>query len=90
MWKLSAKSNKTSFNYLEFVIDTSLKCLSKHREPLSPIATEKPEHNTKQRFDPRNPELSPDNLPRSRLVSSRNALLGEALRDETKNFFEGD
>ena len=28
---------------LEFVIDTSLKYLSKHREPLSPLESEKPE-----------------------------------------------
>ena len=43
--EISAKSNKTSFNYLKYVIDNLLKCLRvKHKEPLSPLDSEKPEH----------------------------------------------
>ena len=42
--KISAKSNKGQENQtkLDFVIDTSLKCLSKHRKRPLLIATEKP------------------------------------------------
>ena len=56
--EISAKSNKTSFNYLEFVIDTSLKCLSKHSEPLRRRPWKAKNLNTKQLFGPRKKKLN--------------------------------